>query len=172
MKRLLQLALLLMIALALLPADQAAGRLAADAPGGKLLIAFASYRERPKHPNIFFYEHDGKASGKIVGSVATPRAVASAEAHPSLTPDGRLCAFTFELENQTGRIQCWDLKEQQTGRAAGDQRFAQRPDEPVAVGRRQPGRPSPPGTGPAAPARAGTSSSTIGRRRSCSTCRA
>ncbi len=77
----------------------------------KVLIAFSSYRERPKHPNVFFYEHDGKASGKIVGSVGTPRAVASADAHPSLTPDGRLCAFTFELENQTGRIWCWDVKE-------------------------------------------------------------
>src|SRR5262249_53909660 len=77
-----------------------------------LLIAFASYRERPKHPNIFFYEHDGIASGKIIGSVGTPRPVASAEAHPSLSQDGRFCAFTFELENQTGRIAAWDLKEQ------------------------------------------------------------
>ncbi len=80
-------------------------------PSARVLIAFASYRERPKHPNIFFYEHDGKAGGKIVGSVATPRGVASAEAHPSLTADGRLCAFTFELENQTGRIHCWDRKD-------------------------------------------------------------
>jgi Tol biopolymer transport system component len=78
---------------------------------GKLLIAFASYRERPKHSNIFFYEHDGIASGKIVGSVGTPRGVASAEAHPSLSHDGRYCAFTFEMENQTGRINCWDRKE-------------------------------------------------------------
>jgi Tol biopolymer transport system component len=78
----------------------------------RLLIAFASYRERPKHPNIFFYEHDGVGQGKIVGSVATPRAVASAEAHPSLSHDGRYCAFTFEQENQVGRIYLWDLKEQ------------------------------------------------------------
>ncbi len=80
-------------------------------PAGKVLIAFSSYRERPKHPNIFFYEHDGKAEGKIVGSVGTPRGVASADAHPSLTLAGRWCAFTFELENQTGRIYCWDVKE-------------------------------------------------------------
>src|SRR5208283_1267687 len=71
----------------------------------KLLIAFASYRERPKHPNIFFYEHDG------VSSIATPRAVASADSHPSLSHDGRFCAFTFELENNTGRIHFWDMKE-------------------------------------------------------------
>jgi Tol biopolymer transport system component len=81
-------------------------------PPPKLLIAFASYRERPKHPNIFFYEHDGVADGKIVGSVGTPRGMASAEAHPSLSHDGRYCAFTFELENKTGRIDCWDRKEQ------------------------------------------------------------
>jgi Tol biopolymer transport system component len=81
-------------------------------PGPKLLIAFASYRERPKHPNIFFYEHDGIASGKMAGSVGTPRGMASAEAHPSLSHDGRYCAFTFELENKTGQILCWDLKEQ------------------------------------------------------------
>lgn len=80
--------------------------------GTKLLIALASYRERPKHPNIFLYEHDGVSSGKIVGSITTPRGVASAEAHPSLTHDGRFCAFTFELENNTGRIHFWDVKEQ------------------------------------------------------------
>jgi Tol biopolymer transport system component len=85
---------------------------AQERPSGKLLIAFASYRERPKHPNIFFYEHDGVAQGKIVGSVATPRSVASADSHPTLSHDGKSCAFTFELENNTGRIHFWDLKEQ------------------------------------------------------------
>ena len=54
----------------------------------KLLIAFASYRDRPKHPNIFFYEHDGVAKGQIVGKVGTPRNIASAEGHPSLDSDG------------------------------------------------------------------------------------
>jgi Tol biopolymer transport system component len=87
--------------------------LAAQQPAPvKLLIAFASYRERPKHPNIFFYEHDGIASGKIIGSVGPRRPVASADSHPSLSHDGRLCAFTFELENNTGRIHLWDIKEQ------------------------------------------------------------
>ena len=33
----------------------------------KLLIALGSYRERPRHPNIFFYEHDGVGKGEIVG---------------------------------------------------------------------------------------------------------
>jgi dipeptidyl aminopeptidase/acylaminoacyl peptidase len=79
---------------------------------GKLLIAFASYRERPRHPNIFLYEHDGVANGKIVGSVTTPRGVDSADVHPSLSQDGRFCAFTFEQENNRGRVHFWDLKEQ------------------------------------------------------------
>ena len=97
-------ATLLLTAGALLPAQ--------EQPKTKLLIAFASYRERPKHPNIFFYEHDGVASGKIVGSVTTTRAMASADSHPSLTHDGRFCAYTFELENNTSRIYFWDRKEQ------------------------------------------------------------
>src|SRR5437762_3419620 len=81
-------------------------------PGVKLLIAFSSYKDRPKHPNIFFYEHDGVAAGKIVGSVGTQRNIASADARPCLSHDGRYCAFTHEVENKTSRIYCWDLKEQ------------------------------------------------------------
>src|SRR5262245_31113566 len=77
----------------------------------KLLIAFASYRDRPKHPNIFFYEHDGIASGKILGKAGTPTG-ATAEGHPSLSQDGRYCAFTFELENNTGQIYFWDRSEE------------------------------------------------------------
>ena len=91
----------------------AAGLLPAqEAKPTKLLIAFASYRERPKHPNIFFYEHDGVSTGKIIGSVGTQRAMASADHHPSLSHDGKLCAFTHEVENNTGRINLWDMKEQ------------------------------------------------------------
>lgn len=78
----------------------------------KLLLAFGSYRDRPKHSNIFFYEHDGVGAGQLAGKVGTPRNVASAEGHPTLSQDGRYCAFTFELENNTGRIYYWDRKEQ------------------------------------------------------------
>jgi len=93
----------------------AAAQPPATRPAGvKLLIAFSSYRERPRHPNIFLYEHDGEANGKIVGSVATPRQRASADIHPSLSQDGRLCAFTLELENQRGRLTLWDLKDQKS----------------------------------------------------------
>jgi Tol biopolymer transport system component len=84
---------------------------AQKAPPVKLLIAFSSYRDRPKHPNIFFYEHDGIASGKIVGSVGTPRG-ADASGKPVLSQDGRYCVFTFEVENKVSRVFCWDRKEQ------------------------------------------------------------
>lgn len=80
-------------------------------PPARLLIAFASYRDRPKHPNIFFYEHDGIGNGKVLGKAGTPTG-ATAEGHPSLSHDGRYCSFTFELENNTGQIYFWDRKEQ------------------------------------------------------------
>jgi Tol biopolymer transport system component len=77
----------------------------------KLIISFASYRDRPKYPHIFFYEHDGVATGKITGTVASSRGVASAEAHPWLSGDAKFCAFTFELENNTSKIHFWDMNE-------------------------------------------------------------
>src|SRR5262245_59522490 len=73
----------------------------------KLLIAFASFRDRPKHPQISFYEHDGVANGKITGAIDTVNL--RSDYHPSLSLDGRLCAFASELENQTSRIFLWDI---------------------------------------------------------------
>src|SRR5438874_1723134 len=81
----------------------------ADPPKHKVLIAFASYRDRPKQPQIYFYEHDGVGQGKIVGSIPTVNL--RSDYHPSLSLDGRYCAFASELENQTSRILLWDLQE-------------------------------------------------------------
>ncbi len=81
----------------------------ADPPKHKLLIAFASYRDRPKHPQIYFYEHDGLTQGKIVGSIDTVNN--RSDSHPSLSLDGRFCVFASELENQTSRIFLWDAAE-------------------------------------------------------------
>lgn len=78
-------------------------------PKAKLLIAFASYRERPLHPKVYFYEHDGASSGKIIGSIDPVNQ--RSDYHPSLSHDGRYCAFASELENQTGRVSFWDIKE-------------------------------------------------------------
>ena len=87
-------------------ADESAKK--ADKPAVKLLIAFASFRERPLHPKVYFYEHDGVASGKILGSIDAVNQ--RSDYHPSLSHDGRYCAFASELENQTGRILFWDMK--------------------------------------------------------------
>jgi Tol biopolymer transport system component len=97
------LGLILLVGVPILPAQQPEPT--------KVLIAFSSYRERPKHPLIYFYEHDGVANGKIVGSVGTPRS-ADASGRPVLSQDGRYCVFTFEVENKTSKILCWDRKEQ------------------------------------------------------------
>jgi Tol biopolymer transport system component len=80
-----------------------------QAEGVKLLLAFASYRERPLHPRIYFYEHDGIANGKIIGSIDPVNQ--RSDFRPSLSAEGRYCAFASELENQTGRISLWDRKE-------------------------------------------------------------
>jgi Tol biopolymer transport system component len=79
------------------------------ADGVKLLIAFSSFRERRLHPKVYFYEHDGVGSGKIVGSIDAVNQ--RSDFRPSLSHDGRWCAFASELENQTGRISLWDRKE-------------------------------------------------------------
>jgi Tol biopolymer transport system component len=94
------------LALAALPGQQPAG--------SKLLIAISSYRDRPRHPNIYLYEHDGVGTGKVIGVVGgmPNRSAADSYSHPSLTADGRYCAYTYEKENETGRILLWDIKEQ------------------------------------------------------------
>ena len=53
----------------------------ADVPKHTLLIAFASFRDRPKQPTIYFYEHDGVGDGKIVGSIDTTNL--RSDSHPS-----------------------------------------------------------------------------------------
>ncbi len=78
-------------------------------PSSKLLIAFASYKERARQPKIHFYEHDGIDKGKFVGHIDTVNQ--RSDHHPSLSHDGRFCAFSSELENQVGKVTLWDLKE-------------------------------------------------------------
>ncbi|HZZ77399.1 MAG TPA: hypothetical protein VFE62_02710 [Gemmataceae bacterium] len=76
-------------------------------PPKRLLVAFSSYRDRPKHAQIYFYEHDGVASGKIVGSIDT---VANRQDyHPVLTKNAKLCVFASELENQTSKVFVYDM---------------------------------------------------------------
>lgn len=83
----------------------------------KLLIAFASVKERraPPYPKIYFYEHDGVANGKIVGSIdtiGTETNKSRADMHPSLSHDGRYCAFSAQIGVTDGaRIEVWDRTE-------------------------------------------------------------
>jgi tricorn protease-like protein len=83
----------------------------------KLLLAFASTRERrdPPYPKIYFYEHDGIAGGKLLRSIDTiSKGVnnSRADMHPSLSRDGRFCAFSAQLGVLDGaRIAIWDRTE-------------------------------------------------------------
>jgi len=77
----------------------------------RLRIACGSYKDRPKYPTITFYDHDGVSSGSVVASI--PPVDLRSDSHPSLSADGRFCAFTSEVENQTSRILYWDLVNRQ-----------------------------------------------------------
>jgi Tol biopolymer transport system component len=90
---------------------------AQEPPGPKLLIAFASVRERraPPYPKVYFYEHDGIANGKLLGSVDSITKGTNAtrsDMRPWLSGDGRYCAFSAQLGVTDGaRIEVWDRKE-------------------------------------------------------------
>ncbi len=88
-----------------------------DAKPAKLLIAFASTRERwdPPYPKIHFYEHDGVANGKLLEAIDTISKGTNnsrADMHPALSRDGRYCAFAsqFGIANG-GQTEIWDRKE-------------------------------------------------------------
>src|SRR6266567_3316350 len=86
-------------------------------PGPKLLLAFASVRERraPPYPKIYFYEHDGVAKGRLLGAIETiDKGInnSRSDMHPTLSRDGRLCAFSAQLGIADGaRIALWDRQE-------------------------------------------------------------
>jgi Tol biopolymer transport system component len=85
--------------------------------GQKLLLAFASVRDRraPPYPMVFFYEHDGVGSGKLLGSIDSITKGTNftrADSHPSLSGDGRYCAFAAQYGVvDGGRIEVWDRHE-------------------------------------------------------------
>lgn len=77
----------------------------------KLLIAYGSYKDRGRYPTITFYEHDGVSQGKVIGNI--PPTNLRSDSHPMLSHDGRWCAFTSEVENQTSKILLWDMQARQ-----------------------------------------------------------
>ncbi len=83
---------------------------AAQEPPPKLLLAVASYAERPQQPQLYFYGHDGVAAGKKLGGV--PAVAKRSDHHPAWTGDGRVCWFASEAEGQPGAIFAYDRQEQ------------------------------------------------------------
>src|SRR5438105_1079452 len=94
--------------------SRAAAQSSPESQSPKLLLAFASVRERraPPYPKIYFYEHDGVAHGKLIGSIDSITKGDSntrSDMHPSLSPDGRYCAFSAQIGAANGaRIEIWD----------------------------------------------------------------
>jgi Tol biopolymer transport system component len=103
----------------------AAGPPAARPTGCKLLVALASLRERraPPYPKVYFYEHDGVSKGKLVGSIDSITKGTNftrSDSHPSLSADGRYCAFAAQFGVvDGGRIEIWDRKEKKLLDAPG-----------------------------------------------------
>lgn len=75
----------------------------------KLVIALSSFRDRPLHPRLYFYEHDGTGQASQIGAIKAVRV--RVDTHPSLPLGARYCAYASELENNFGNIRVWDLKE-------------------------------------------------------------
>ncbi len=108
---------LLSLLLIVASVSRAAAQPPAVAAPAKLLLAFASVRERraPPYPKIYFYEHDGVAHGQLLGSIDAVEMGANnirSDMHPSLSSDGRYCAFAAQIGTTAGgRIELWDRTE-------------------------------------------------------------
>lgn len=76
----------------------------------RLVIAFASLRDRPAFSNLYFYRHDGVGRGEVAGT-ATPQ-FERADSHPSLTADGTSCAYASkQVGGFSPLINFWNLRE-------------------------------------------------------------
>ena len=80
----------------------------------RLCLGGAKKRE-PPILKIYFYEHDGSASGKLVGSIDSPGMGVNktrSDMHPTLSRDGRYCAFSAQFGITDGaRIDIYDRQE-------------------------------------------------------------
>jgi Tol biopolymer transport system component len=76
----------------------------------RLIIAFASLRDRPAFSSLFLYRHDGIGKGELTGSI--PPLNERADSHPALSADGAVCAYASK---QTGGftplINFWHVRE-------------------------------------------------------------
>lgn len=96
-------------AVLLLAACLAGADVGAQAPPVKLLLAYSSYREDLGYPRVYFYSHDGVGQGTAAGSI--PPGTTRSDHRPSLTPGGKLCAWTSEVVGKPSQIGLWDVKE-------------------------------------------------------------
>jgi Tol biopolymer transport system component len=96
----------LLLALALLGAAPPLRAPAETAP--LLLIAFSSYREDLGYPRVYFYRHDGRGSGEIVGHVEP--GTTRSDHRPALALNGKLCATTQEVVAKVSQIALWDVE--------------------------------------------------------------
>jgi Tol biopolymer transport system component len=74
-----------------------------------LKLAFVSNRQHYWYPHVYFYEHDGKSSGRLSGPI-DPRDQ-RLDHQPQLSADGAWCLFGFEGEGEVGKLRLWDLNE-------------------------------------------------------------
>lgn len=77
----------------------------------RLRLAFTSNRDQYLYPRIVIYDHDGHAHGKVAQVLSS--AEKRLDHQPSLSGDGRLCAFGWEAEAGVGQVRLWDLQQNQ-----------------------------------------------------------
>jgi hypothetical protein len=76
----------------------------------RLVIAFASLRERPAFSSLFLYRHDGASQGALAGSI--PVLHERADSHPALTADGTICVYASkQVGGFTPLINLWNVHE-------------------------------------------------------------
>ena len=98
----------IVLAACLIAIQAAAGEGPTTPAPRRLVIAFASHRERPAFANIYFYRHDSVGKGEPAGSI--PALFERADSHPSLTSDGSTCAYASkQIGGFTPLVNLWSL---------------------------------------------------------------
>jgi Tol biopolymer transport system component len=107
MHRVILVAVVLLVSIA---ARALAGEPSQPAAPRRLIIAFASLRDRPAFSSLFLYRHDGVGKGEPAGSI--PPQSERADSHPALGTDGFVCAYASK---QTGGftplVNFWHVRE-------------------------------------------------------------
>jgi dipeptidyl aminopeptidase/acylaminoacyl peptidase len=104
---------LLVLAVCIGATQVSAGEVPEVATRRRLVIAFASHRERPAFANLYFYRHDGVGKGELTGSI--PALFERADSHPSLTSDGAVCAYASkQVGGFTPLVNFWNRHEGRT----------------------------------------------------------